>query len=83
MTKPGRDADDLGKMLVQMMAAQAAAAAGGAAAGNTVAAAASRSEPSVHIGVTDEEAYIEGVDDPENDPISRVTSASSKFASKA
>lgn len=38
MTKPGRDADDLGHMMVKMMAAQraqAAAAAGGAAPGAT------------------------------------------------
>jgi hypothetical protein len=73
MTKPGRDADDLGHMLAKMMAAQAAAAAGAAAGAGAAGAAAApgaapaadkRDNVGVHLGVTDEEAVIEGLEDP-------------------
>lgn len=78
MTKPGRDADDLGQMIAKMMAAQIAAAAGGAsAAAANGASGAPRSSAAahpigVHVGPTDEEAVIEGLNDDVEGPVQTV-----------
>ncbi|KLT44968.1 MFS general substrate transporter [Cutaneotrichosporon oleaginosum] len=70
MTKPGREADDLGHMMAKMMMAQMAGAAGGAVAGAAVGAAsaathAEKTEELNEYGMTrapasDEEAVLDG-----------------------
>ncbi|KAL1405665.1 hypothetical protein Q8F55_009304 [Vanrija albida] len=63
LTKPGRDADDLGQMMAKMMMAQRAAAAGGGAgvAGGAAAAAAPAAEAKDDGGI-DEEAVLQDLE---------------------